>query len=97
MAVVFPLELITRLSRAGVPVWLTDQVSGTAAGTLGSEAVTAKLPPDPESTAWLAMGFTVGAAAALTVTVVVAVEGPPQLVAVSVRLTEVVTATWGAV
>ena len=97
MAVVFPLELITRLSRAGVSFWLTAQVSGTAAGTLGSVAVTAKLPPDPESTAWSAMGFTVGAEAALTVTVVVVVEGPPQLVAVSVRFTEVVTATWGAV
>lgn len=97
MAVVFPVELITRLSRAGVPVWLTDHVSGTAGGTLGSEAVTAKLPPDPESTAWLAMGFTVGGAAAATVTVVVTVEGPPQLLAVSVRITGVKTATWGAV
>jgi hypothetical protein len=43
------------------------------------------------------MGFTVGADAALTVTVVVTVEGPPQFVAVSERLTEVETATWGAV
>jgi hypothetical protein len=51
VAVVLPVELIARLSRAGVPVWLTDEVSGTDAGTLGSEPLTAKLPLDPESTA----------------------------------------------
>ena len=45
----------------------------------------------------MGIGFTVGADAAATVTVVVALEAPPQLVAVSVRLNVVETATWGAV
>jgi hypothetical protein len=51
LAVVAPVEVMARFNSEIVPVWLTDQVSGTAAGTLGSEAETAKLPPDPESTA----------------------------------------------
>jgi len=41
----------------------------------------------------LGIGFTVGADAAATVTVVVELEAPPQLVAVSVRLNVVETAT----
>jgi hypothetical protein len=45
----------------------------------------------------LGIGFTVGDDAAATVTLVVELEDPLQLVAVSVKLNVVETATWGAV
>jgi hypothetical protein len=96
-AVVAPVELMARFSRAGEPDWLTDQVNGTAGGLLGSDPLTAKLPPDPESTAWFGMELTVGASAALTETVLVAVEVPQALVAVKDRFTVVPTAVCGAV
>ena len=50
VALVGPVEVITRLSRAGAPAWLTVQVNGVAAGTLGSEPVTLKDPAAPEAT-----------------------------------------------
>ena len=50
MALVGPVGAITRLSRAGAPAWLMVQVSGVAAGTLGSEPVTLNEPAAPEST-----------------------------------------------
>ena len=93
VALVAPVGVITRLSRAGAPAWLMVQVSGVAGGTLGSEAVTVNVPGCPEITDWFGIGFTVGADAAATVTVVVELEEPPQLVAVSVRLNVVETAT----
>lgn len=43
------------------------------------------------------MGLTVGASAAVTVTVADATEGPPQLVAVKLTVMEVSAATCGAV
>ena len=91
-AEVAPVELMTRFSRASEPDWLTDQVNGTAGGLLGSDALTAKLLPEPESTAWFGIGLTVGASAALTATVLVAVELPQELVTVRDRFTVVPTA-----
>src|SRR5580765_2028691 len=93
VALVGPAGVITRLSRAGAPAWLIVQVSGVAGGTLGSEPVTLNEPGLPEITNWLGIGSTVGDDAAATVTFVVALEAPPQLVAVSVRLNVVETAT----
>ena len=84
--------MMARFNNAVIPLWLTDQASGTAGGLLGSEAVTLKLPPDPESTDWLAMGLTIGGRAALTATVLVAVAVPQALVTVSERFVVVPTA-----
>lgn len=92
-----PEEVATRFCRATGPVWVTDQVNGTEAGTLESEPLTAKLPASPEFTVWGAIGFTMGASAALTVMVAFAVETPQLFVAVSDALTTVWAATWGAV
>ena len=89
--------MMARFSRAGEPDWLTDQVKGTAGGLLGSDALTAKLPPDPESTAWFGMGLTVGASAALTETVLVAVEFPQAFVTVKDRFTVIPVPVCGAV
>jgi hypothetical protein len=96
-AEVAPVELMARFSRAGEPDWLTDQVNGVAGGLLGSDPLTAKLLPEPESTAWFGMGLTVGASAALTETVLVAVEVPQAFVAVKDRFTVVAVDVCGAV
>ena len=96
-AAVAPVELMARLSSAIDPLWLTDQVNGTEGGLLGSDPLTAKLPPDPESTAWFGMGLTVGASAALTATVLVAAEFPQEFVTVRDRFTVVPVAVCGAV
>jgi hypothetical protein len=50
VALVGPVGVITRLSRAGAPAWLMVQVSGVAGGTLGSEPVTLNEPAAPEIT-----------------------------------------------
>ncbi len=50
VALVAPVGVITRLSRAGAPAWLMVQVSGVAGGTLGSEPVTLNEPAAPEIT-----------------------------------------------
>ena len=96
-AEVAPVELMAKFSRAGEPDWLTDQVNGTEGGLLGSDALTAKLPPEPESTACGAMGFTVGASAALTETVLVAEDVPQAFVTVRDKFTVVPVAVCGAV
>ena len=50
VALVGPVGVITRLSRAGAPAWLIVHASGVAGGTLGSEPVTLNEPAAPEST-----------------------------------------------
>src|SRR5438270_295967 len=50
VALVGPVGVITKLSRAGAPAWLMVQASGVAAGTLGSEPVTLNEPAAPEIT-----------------------------------------------
>jgi hypothetical protein len=96
-AVVGPLDVKVRPVKAGVPDWVTLNVSGKCAGMFGSEPLIAKLPADPESTVSGAMGSMLGARAGLTVTVLVAVEDPALLVAVSERLTVVELPASGAV
>ena len=72
-------------------------VSGVAAGTLGSEPLTENVPALPDTTVVGASAPTVGASAALTVTVVFAVVLPQLFVAVSDRLMTVPAPTTGAV
>lgn len=96
-AVVVPVEAMARFTRAIEPVWETVQVSGTEGGALGSDPLTAKLPALPEVTLCGAIGFTVGAKAALTVTVLVAVPDEQVLVTMSDRFTVVPPAVCGAV
>jgi hypothetical protein len=88
---------MVRPSRAGAPLWLTDQVNGREAGLFESVPLTGNAPPLPEVTVWFAMALTVGAKAALTATVLVAVLAPQLLVTVRDKLTEVAAATDGAV
>ena len=64
---------------------------------MGSDAVTAKEPDDPEVIVWFAIGLTMGARPVETFTVAVEIEVPPQLVAVKVTVTGVATDTTGAV
>ena len=96
-AVVGPVGVMVRANRAGVPVCEIAKVSGVPGGLLGSDAVTAKDPANPEVMVWFAIGLTVGARPTETFMVVFEVELPPQLVAVSVRVTGVSTDTMGAV
>ena len=58
-----------RLVRAGVPLCVTVNLSGSDCGTFGSVPLTAKLPLAPETTEMGATALTEGADAALTVTV----------------------------
>src|SRR6478736_7707611 len=78
--------MVMKLSRAGAPVWTTLNVS---ASPLGSVPLTVKLPAAPENTCTCARLLTVGAAAPLIVTVVFAIEVPPQLVTASCKFTTV--------
>ena len=83
--------------KPGPEVCTALKVSGVSAGTLGSEPLAMKLPPVPETTVIGFTALTVGAVGALIVNVVGETEEPPQLVAVRVKGTTVVTATIGAV
>ena len=94
---VAPVGAIARFSREIEPVWATVQASGTEGGALGSDPLTAKLPASPETTEVGAIGFTVGACAAVTVTVLFAVPDEQVLVTMSDRFTVVPTAVCGAV
>src|SRR5512142_48357 len=77
---------------AGAPAWATVNVTAPPPGLV---ALTVKLPAPPEGTVTGATWATVGAAAALTVTVAVALEVPQALVTTSVS--EMVWAAAGAV
>lgn len=78
----------TRLSSAGTPDWLTLNVSGSPPGLT---PLTAKLPFAPEASEIGATWLTVGAAGALTVTVVDETELPWLFVAVSTKCNVVET------
>ena len=85
--------------KAGPEVCTALKVSGSRAGTLGSEPLAMKLPPVPETTVTGFTALTVGAVGALMVNKpgTVETEAPPQLVAVRLNGTGVATATIGAV
>src|SRR4051794_22065342 len=83
--------------KAGPEVCTTLNVSGSSAGTLGSEPVARKLPPVPETTVTGFTGLTVGAPGALMVSDPGEVDEPQALVAVRLKATGVATATIGAV
>jgi hypothetical protein len=97
LAVVGPVGVMARLTRAGAPVCVTVQASGVSAGTLGSEPLTGKFPGAPENTVIGATWLTTGAKAAFTVTCVLAVLLPQLFVAVSDSGTTVCARTTGAV
>jgi hypothetical protein len=77
-----------RFTRAGAPVCVALNVSGTqpGAGRLGSVALTTKLPVALENTDTGAIGDTVGAVAWSIVTVAVVLALPQLFVAVSVSV-----------
>ena len=94
---VVPDKVVTPKLVKTAGAWVAVKVSGTSAGVLGSAPLTVKAPLAPEKTETGLIGATVGANAALTNTVEVAVELPTPLVTVSDRLTVVSTPTTGAV
>ena len=85
-----------KLSNVPAGAYVTVKVSGVSAGTLGSAPLTVKFPAAPENTEMGATGLTVGACAALTVMVELAVELPQALVAVSDKGTTVCARSTGA-
>jgi hypothetical protein len=82
------------LSRAGEPLWVTVNVSASPAGSV---PLIGKLELAPEATVTGAVWFMVGAEVGFTVTVVLVVAAPPQLLTVSCRVTTVWVETVGAV